>query len=166
MLDSLTSSSQDVYPIVQKIPNLSLGSGLPGSLGCLGHGFLVRCIPWLHLGRCGIQSCWKGLSGVCLAFWLGHSPHFLAVSPAFISSMSDNNSFYDSRFFLAGKLLEAKTYAMHSERQGHTLSSLPVAITRLDTFLQVRWISANWYLSCQTPWLQTVGEQEGNRKDP
>ncbi|EPY76751.1 RNA binding protein fox-1 1 isoform 1-like protein, partial [Camelus ferus] len=36
----------------------------------------------------------------------------------------------------AGKLLEAKTYAMHNERQGRILASSPVAVTRLDIFLQ------------------------------
>lgn len=54
-------------------------------------------------------------------------------------------------FSLVGKLLEAKTYATHNERQGHILSSLPVAVTRLDIFLQVRWLQTNRYLSCQTP---------------
>lgn len=85
-----------------------------------------------------------------LSIWIVHCPCFLAVSPNFISSTLKYNSFYDNLFFFpVGKLWEAKTYATHNERQGHSLSSLPVAVTRLDIFLQVRWMPANRYLSCQ-----------------
>lgn len=86
-----------------------------------------------------------------LPIWIVHCPCFLAVSLNFISSKSKYNLFYGSLFPSVGTLLEAKTYATQNERQGHILSSLPAVVTRLDIFLQVRWMQVNRCLSCQTP---------------
>lgn len=125
---SFAPSSQDMCPIPQEIPSLSQDQA------CLDFGGI-----WALATHWEMWSA-EPLKGFCLASRIGYSPTFWqSLLVSFLLCLTIIHFMTALAFPLASKLLEAKTYALHRERQGHTLSSLPVAITRLDSFLRVEY---------------------------